>query len=128
MASDPREVLSLIEETGYGSISDQSKRTLKYGLDKGLITQNDVDLAQTTYRGSRARGVLPYIEIMGLNKVRQNSLFSEDLEYGIKHGTITEEEVDAANACYKNQVGKDKSHDTDAAKGRLLDKAGSRQR
>ena len=96
-----REALGFVPASGVDGLPQRSKEGLQYGLEKGLFTQEQVDIAQVEFRKYKARQVLEVVETMGLGFVIYSQAHNPHLQYGLEHKLYDRSAVNDAQKKYE---------------------------
>lgn len=96
-----RTAFGFIPTSGIEAIEQRYKKELEYGLENGLFTQVDIDKAEIEYKKHIARESLSFISTSGVEGIRVVPKWNEGLEYGLKNGLFTQEDIDEAEVKYE---------------------------
>ena len=93
-----RQALEFVTTIGVDELPQRNREGLNYGLEQGLITQEQLDAANVKFQEYKARQALEFVPTIGVDELPQRN--REGLKYGLEQGLITQEQVDAAMARY----------------------------
>ncbi len=93
--SQSTDILGMIKTFGLDDVKDDKKyrMCLEYGLKKHYFTKDDVRAADIEYRRNMATNALDEIQYSGLDFVRSSEEHGGHLEYGLKKGIFSEDDL-----------------------------------
>ncbi len=83
----------LIRHYGLKQVREKWNKDLKYGIEIGLFTQEDIEREGVLYYDNRAMAAFRCIKSHGFSYI--TILYETDLNYGLEKRLFTQEKIDA---------------------------------